>query len=75
MLQVILIKNDSKHLKDKSILRYLIKFFMMLDIRENFISARQIEYVAVSFKADRTVWRDMSVYNDVCAGSRLRMVF
>lgn len=53
MLQVIIIENDSKDLKDKSILRYLIKFFMMLDIRENFISARQIECIAVFLESDR----------------------
>lgn len=43
----------AKHLKDKSVLRYLIQFFIMLDIRENFISARQIQYVKVFLETDR----------------------
>lgn len=43
----------AKHLKDKSILRYLIQFFIMLDIRENCISARQIPYVIVFLEANR----------------------
>lgn len=53
MLQVIIIENDSKNLKDKSILRYLIKFFIMLDAGKNFISARQIQYMTVFLEADR----------------------
>lgn len=30
---------------------------MMLDIRENFISARQIEHMAVVLEADRNNWK------------------
>lgn len=48
----------AKHLKDKSILRYLIQFFIMLDIRENFISVRQIWYVKVFLETDRINWKE-----------------